>query len=48
MMGRLSWTGEWEVRVMARVKQLASRNKGYRVVSEPEVLGHFFARFGPL
>jgi len=39
---------DYVVSVMSRVKQLASRNNGYRVVSEPEVLGHFFARFSPL
>jgi tryptophanase len=39
---------DYVVSVMARVKQLANQNKGYRVVSEPEVLGHFFARFEPL
>jgi tryptophanase len=34
--------------VMARVKEGASRNKGYRCTHAPEVLGHFFSRFEPI
>lgn len=34
--------------VMARVKQRAPHNPGYRCTYHPEVLGHFFARFEPL
>jgi tryptophanase len=39
---------DYVVKVMARVKEVAASNRGYRVVSQPEVLGHFFARFAPL
>jgi len=35
-------------RVMARVKENAHRNQGYRCTHRPEVLGHFFAKFEPL
>jgi tryptophanase len=35
-------------KVMARVKERASQNKGYRLVDAPKVLGHFFAKFAPL
>jgi len=34
--------------VMARVKEAAPRNLGYRCTHSPEVLGHFFAKFEPL
>ena len=34
--------------VMARVKQNAHQNKGYRRTYVPEVLGHFFAKFEPI
>jgi tryptophanase len=34
--------------VVARVKERASQNRGYRVVHKPEILGHFFAKFEPL
>jgi tryptophanase len=33
---------------MARVKENAHRNQGYRCTHRPEVLGHFFAKFEPL
>jgi tryptophanase len=34
--------------VAARVHAGAGRNRGYRLVSQPELLGHFFATFEPL
>jgi tryptophanase len=34
--------------VMARVKDNARQNKGYRCTYSPEVLGHFFSRFEPI
>lgn len=33
--------------IAQRVKQIASQNRGYAVVEQPEVLGHFFAKFQP-
>jgi tryptophanase len=39
---------EFVGKVMRRVKERASLNKGYRVIDMPEVLGHFFAKFAPL
>ncbi len=41
--GHLDYTAE----VMRRVRANSGENKGYRVVSAPEVLGHFFAKFAP-
>jgi tyrosine phenol-lyase len=38
---------EYVAEVFARVKSNASRNRGYRVVEHPDVLGHFFAKFEP-
>lgn len=32
---------------MKRVKQNAHLNQGYRLVHQPEVLGHFFSKFAP-
>jgi tryptophanase len=34
--------------IMARIKQNAGQNKGYRCTYVPEVLGHFFAKFEPI
>jgi len=42
--GHLDYVAE----VMARVKERAPHNQGYRLVNAPEVLPHFFAKFAPL
>lgn len=34
--------------VMARVKENAGQNQGYRCTYAPEVLGHFFSKFEPI
>ncbi|KFE68897.1 tryptophanase [Hyalangium minutum] len=34
--------------VMARLKEKAPQNKGYKITYSPEVLGHFFSKFEPL
>jgi tryptophanase len=39
---------EYVARVMARVRDNARHNRGYRCTHAPEVLGHFFAKFEPL
>jgi tryptophanase len=39
---------DYVVEVMARVQENAKNNPGYRRTYEPEVLGHFFAKFEPL
>ncbi|KIG13926.1 Tryptophanase [Enhygromyxa salina] len=39
---------EYTAKVMAKVKDRAPANQGYRAVYVPEVLGHFFAKFEPL
>jgi tryptophanase len=39
---------EYVAKVMKRVKENAHRNKGYRVIHWPKVLGHFFAKFEPI
>jgi tryptophanase len=39
---------EYIAKVMARVKERAPRNKGYRITYRPEVLEHFFSKFAPL
>ncbi len=39
---------EYIAKVMARVKERAPRNKGYRITYAPEVLAHFFSKFEPL
>jgi tryptophanase len=41
--GHMDYIGE----VMARVKERASRNKGYKLVYAPAVLPHFFSKFEP-
>lgn len=38
---------EYVAGVFARVKSNAPKNRGYRVVEHPDVLGHFFAKFEP-
>ncbi|HEU4580974.1 MAG TPA: tryptophanase [Polyangiaceae bacterium] len=38
---------DYAVGMLARVKDNAPAQKGYRLVSAPEVLGHFFAKFVP-
>lgn len=38
---------EYVAGVFGRVKENASKSRGYRVVEKPEVLGHFFAKFEP-
>ncbi|MBN1204858.1 MAG: tryptophanase [Myxococcaceae bacterium] len=42
--GHLDYVGK----VMAEVKKKARKSKGYRLVSAPKVLGHFFVKFEPL
>jgi tryptophanase len=42
--GHLDYVGK----VMARVKEIAPRNKGYRPVYVPEVMPQFFSKFAPL
>jgi tryptophanase len=42
--GHLDYIGK----VMARVKERAPHNKGYRLVYAPEVLAHFFSTFEPI
>jgi tryptophanase len=39
---------EYVAEITSRVVENAARNRGYRVVHHPEVLGHFFAKFAPL
>ncbi len=39
---------DYVARVMARVKEQATSNAGYRCTYVPEVLGHFFSRFEPI
>jgi tryptophanase len=39
---------DYVARVMERVKANAHRSKGYRLVHQPEVLGHFFVKFEPI
>ncbi|HVH97259.1 MAG TPA: tryptophanase [Enhygromyxa sp.] len=39
---------EYLAKVMRRVKQKAPQNQGFRLVHEPEVLGHFFSKFEPV
>jgi tryptophanase len=39
---------DYVVAVMGRVQKNAANNRGYRRTYEPEVLGHFFAKFEPL
>jgi tryptophanase len=38
---------EYVAGVFAQVKANAAKNRGYRVVEKPEILGHFFAKFEP-
>jgi tryptophanase len=38
---------EYIAKVMKRVKEKAHSNRGYDLVHEPEVLGHFFTKFAP-
>jgi tryptophanase len=39
---------EYVASVMARVKESAKQNKGYRCTYSPKVLGHFFSKFEPI
>jgi tryptophanase len=39
---------EYVAAVVARAKERAAGNRGYRVVHKPELLSHFFAKFAPL
>ncbi|HYH94562.1 tryptophanase [Hyalangium sp.] len=39
---------DYIAKVMARVKERAPHNKGYRCIYAPEVLEHFFSKFEPL
>ena len=39
---------EYVAKVMARVKDVAKHNRGYRCTYSPEVLGHFFSKFEPV
>jgi tryptophanase len=38
---------EYVALVVERVKAVAARNRGYRAVEMPDVLGHFFAKYEP-
>jgi len=39
---------EYVAKVLKLVKEKAHLNKGYRIISWPKVLGHFFAKFEPI
>lgn len=39
---------EYVAAVMSRVRDVAACNPGYRLLEQPDVLGHFFAKFEPL
>lgn len=42
--GHMDYVGK----VMERIKANAHRSKGYRLVHQPEILGHFFSKFAPI
>lgn len=39
---------DYVAKVLKKVKEKATENKGYRLTYAPEVLSHFFAQFEPL
>jgi tryptophanase len=39
---------EYVAKVMARVKERAPRNKGYRLTYAPEAMAQFFSKFEPI